>query len=97
MVFPLTTAAIELEAVVMSDCTASEPEVRPAPVRVRVVADQISAAMAVPEVRVRVAEAQMSAMSEPNVVRLRVSFDQTAVAISVAAGADDVAITNPIS
>ena len=34
---------------------AREPDVRPAPVRVRVVAAQMSEAIAVPEVRVRVA------------------------------------------
>jgi len=41
-------AAIEEEAVVTSDCNANEPEVRPAPVRVRVPNDQTSAAVRVP-------------------------------------------------
>lgn len=43
---------------------------RPAPVSVRVVAAQMSAAMAVPEVRVRVPLAHMSATSVPNEVRV---------------------------
>jgi hypothetical protein len=44
LVFELTTAAIEELAVVTSESVARDPEVRPAPVRVRVVAVQTSAA-----------------------------------------------------
>jgi hypothetical protein len=51
LVFALITAAKEVEAVetvvptvVTSDCVASEPESRPAPVKVRVALDQTSVA-----------------------------------------------------
>ena len=45
--------ASEVEALVTSDCTASDPAERPAPVRVLVVAPQISLAIATPDVRER--------------------------------------------
>ena len=54
-------APSELDAFVTSDCTAREPEVSPEPVRVRVAALQISAAMDTPDVRVLVVYAQTEA------------------------------------
>jgi hypothetical protein len=57
LVFPFTTAATELDAVCTSLSVASEPVSSPAPVRVRVPAAQMSAAMLLPEVSVRVAAA----------------------------------------
>jgi hypothetical protein len=80
-------AAIEVEAVVtvaftldvallISLLVASEPVVRPAPVRVRVADAQTSAAMAVPDVRVRVPEAQISATNVPKEDSVRALYDQ---------------------
>ena len=57
-VFPLITAARDEDAVVTSLCTARLPDVRPEHVSVRVVAFQISDAIATPLVRERVPLAQ---------------------------------------
>ena len=88
-------AAKEVEAVVTSDCTASDPAERPAPVKVRVPYVQTSDAVrveptvlppktsclpAVPAVmKVEVATFQTSAANVPKVVRERAVVDQTAV------------------
>jgi hypothetical protein len=56
-VFPFTTAATDEDAVCTSDNVASDPALKPAPVRVRVPAAQMSAAILVPDVSVRVAAA----------------------------------------
>ena len=82
-VFALIFAANELDAFVTSDCTASEPAVSPAPVRVRVAKVQTSDAVRPAEplllasclpivpapVRVDVAIFHTSAARVPNVVR----------------------------
>jgi hypothetical protein len=60
----------ELVAVSRSESVARLPDVSPAPVRVRVVAPHISAAIAVPDVRVREPADQMSATSVPKEVRV---------------------------
>ena len=49
----MTTAATDEVAVTMSLCVASEPELRPAPVSVRVAAPQMSEAIATPLVSAR--------------------------------------------
>ena len=64
LVLLFTTAAIEVEAVVTSESVASDPEVRPAPVRVRVVAAQTSEATDAREVRVLDENAHIDAGSE---------------------------------
>ena len=56
--FAFTTAATEVDAVCTSLSVAREPEEREAPVRVRVAADQMSVAIAVPDVSVLVAAFQ---------------------------------------
>ena len=74
-VFAFMFAAKLVEAFVTSDWTARDPELRPAPVRVRVVAVQMSAAMDAPEVRVLVPADQTavatSVVRVPNEVRVR--------------------------
>ncbi len=75
VVFALTTAAMEVEAVVRSACKARAPDDKVPAVSVRVPADHISAAIAVPEVSVRVPEAQMSATKVPNDVSVRAEYD----------------------
>ena len=87
-VFAFTTAAIELEAVCTSLSVARLPEVSPAPVRVRVAAPQMSAAIAVPDVRVREPADQMSATSVPNDVRVLPENDHMEFG-SVAESEDD--------
>ena len=64
-------AARDEDAFVTSDCTAREPDVSPAPVSVRVAADQISEAIATPDVIVRVPAAHTAvATSDANVPKL---------------------------
>jgi len=63
-VFALMTDARDEVAVVMSESVASDPEVRPAPVKVRVVAAQTSEATDAREVRVLDENAQIDAGSE---------------------------------
>lgn len=53
-VFPFTTLAMDEEAVAISDCTASDPVLKLAPVRVRVPLDHTSLARVPKLVRVRV-------------------------------------------
>ena len=62
--FALMTDARDEVAVVMSESVASDPEVRPAPVKVRVVAAQTSEATDAREVRVLDENAQIDAGSE---------------------------------
>jgi hypothetical protein len=63
---------------------ASEPELKPAPVSVRVPAAHISAAMEVPEVRVRVAAAQ---------TLIGIAVIETASEVSDEPSEDDAAVT----
>lgn len=99
-VFALIIVANEVEAVVMSDWTANEPDVKPAPVRVRVPNVQTSEAVKLVEfvtrclpivpapVSVDDATSQTSAAKVPNVVNDLVPLAQTAVGI-VATRDDD--------
>jgi hypothetical protein len=80
----LTIATTEEVAVVRSESVARDPEERPAPVRVRVPAAQMSEAIATPLVRERVPFSQISATRVPKVVRERVVAFQTLVGILVA-------------
>ncbi len=57
-VFAFTSATTDDDAFCTSDCTASEPESKPAPVRVRVPLPQTSEASVPNEVRVRAPDAQ---------------------------------------
>lgn len=70
-VFELTLAATDDDAVEISERVASEPESRPAPVRVRVAAAHTSVATARPEVRLRVPLFHISATKVPNDVSVR--------------------------
>ena len=92
-VFALIFAANELDAFVTSDCTASEPELRDAPVRVRVVAFQTSVARVPNVVRERVPADQTavatSVVSVPKEVRVRPLNAQTADGMEVIAEARD--------
>jgi hypothetical protein len=106
LVFPLTTAATEVEALWTSVRVASDPELRPAPVSVRVPAAQMSAAIEVPEVSVRVADAQTAAgiavievASEVSELpsELEALFTIVFVFVFTTAASDEVAVASAVS
>ena len=100
----VTAAAIEVDAVVMSDCTASEPDERPAPVNVRVPFVHTSAAREPKVVRLRVPfaqtfagmEAMLEAIDEIEVPRELDAASTTVLVFALTTAArDEVAVVSP--
>lgn len=105
-VFALTTAAIELDAALTSDWSASEPELKPAPVSVRVPFVHTSAASVPNVVRLRVPFAQtlpgIAVIDDASVVRVEpsdVEAVNTALLVFpfITAASEVVAVTSAVS